>query len=95
MIHPVILCGGSETRLWPMSRKSFPKHFARRLQERNLYQMTLTRLAGKTIATPLVVTAEDFGFLATEQAMSAGGVDARVIVEPMGRCFGHSRGDDR
>ncbi|MDG4649645.1 mannose-1-phosphate guanylyltransferase/mannose-6-phosphate isomerase [Roseibacterium sp. SDUM158017] len=85
MIHPVILCGGSGTRLWPVSRKTFPKQFAPLLGQQSLYQMTLRRLAGETMAAPLVITAEEFRFIATEQARAAGVSDARVIVEPLGR----------
>lgn len=85
MIHPVILCGGSGTRLWPVSRKAFPKQFAPLVGESSLYQMTLRRLSGEAMAAPLIVTAEDFRFLATEQAIAAGVPDARVIVEPTGR----------
>ena len=45
MIKPVILCGGSGTRLWPLSRKSFPKQFVPLLGEQSLLELTLARLA--------------------------------------------------
>ncbi|WP_425093861.1 mannose-1-phosphate guanylyltransferase/mannose-6-phosphate isomerase [Tropicimonas sp. S265A] len=85
MIHPVILCGGSGTRLWPSSRKAYPKQFAPLLGDESLFQMTLARFAAPQFAAPLVVTGEDFRFLATEQAVAAGLSDPRVIVEPEGR----------
>lgn len=84
-IHPVILCGGSGTRLWPSSRKAFPKQFAPLLGERSLYQGTLARFSGTGFAAPLIMTGEDFRFLAVEQAEAMGLSDARVVVEPVGR----------
>jgi mannose-1-phosphate guanylyltransferase/mannose-6-phosphate isomerase len=85
MIYPVILCGGSGTRLWPVSRKTFPKQFAPLVCEESLYQKTLTRFAAATFTAPLVVTAEDFRFLAREQAAAVGIDDARIVIEPQGR----------
>ncbi len=84
-IHPVILCGGSGTRLWPLSRKTYPKQFAPLLGENSLYQATLLRSSGPKFAPPLVMTAEDFRFMAIEQAEAIGLMDARVVVEPMAR----------
>jgi mannose-1-phosphate guanylyltransferase/mannose-1-phosphate guanylyltransferase/mannose-6-phosphate isomerase len=85
MIYPVILCGGSGTRLWPASRKAFPKQFAPLVGRESLYQATLRRFAGQGFAAPLVLTGDDFRFLATEQARAIGLTDARVVVEPVGR----------
>ncbi len=47
-IHPVILCGGAGTRLWPSSRKAFPKQFSQLVGPESLYQQTLRRLSGQT-----------------------------------------------
>jgi len=85
MIFPVILCGGSGTRLWPTSRKSYPKQFAPLMGELSLYQMTLSRLSGDMFAAPLIMTGDDFRFMATEQAADIGLTDARVVIEPSGR----------
>ncbi|MEL6532430.1 MAG: sugar phosphate nucleotidyltransferase [Pseudomonadota bacterium] len=85
MIHPVILCGGSGTRLWPVSRKAFPKQFAPLISERSLYQTTLERFTGEGFAAPLVMTGDAFRFMATEQSLALGLTDARVVVEPVGR----------
>jgi mannose-1-phosphate guanylyltransferase/mannose-1-phosphate guanylyltransferase/mannose-6-phosphate isomerase len=85
MIHPVILCGGSGTRLWPVSRKTFPKQFAPLVGEESLFQMTLKRFAAAPFTAPLVVTGEDFRFLAREQAAAVGIDDAHVVIEPQGR----------
>lgn len=85
MIYPVILCGGSGTRLWPASRKAYPKQFAPLLGRDSLYQATLKRFAGPDFAAPLIMTAEDFRFMATDQAADIGLGDARVVIEPAAR----------
>ena len=85
ILHPVILCGGSGTRLWPSSRKAYPKQFAPLLGDNSLYQGTLARFSGEGFAAPLIMTGEDFRFMAVEQAAEMGLSDARVVVEPIGR----------
>ena len=85
LVHPVILTGGSGTRLWPASRRAYPKQFAPLLGRRSLYQGTLARFAGADYAAPLVMTGEEFRFMAVEQARAAGLIDARVVVEPVAR----------
>lgn len=85
MIHPVILCGGSGTRLWPVSRKAYPKQFAPLIGDESLYQMTLRRLSGPGFAAPVIMTGDDFRFMAMEQAAAIGLSDARVFIEPMAR----------
>lgn len=84
-LHPVILCGGSGTRLWPASRKTFPKQFAPLLGQNSLYQGTLQRFSDGNYAAPMIMTGEDFRFMAVEQANALGLDDARVVVEPVGR----------
>ena len=81
-ITPVILCGGSGTRLWPVSRKAYPKQFAALLGPESLYQATLRRLSGPEFDAPLVMTNDAFRFTAVEQAAAIGMSDARVVVEP-------------
>lgn len=85
MIHPVILCGGSGTRLWPASRKAYPKQFAPLMGERSLYQATLARFSSADYAPPLIMTAEDFRFTAIDQAAEIGLTDARIVIEPVSR----------
>ncbi len=85
IIHPVILCGGSGTRLWPASRKAYPKQFAPLLGEASLYQGTLKRFSGEGFAAPMIMTGEEFRFMAVEQAAALGLSDARVVVEPVSR----------
>ncbi len=87
-IHPVILCGGSGTRLWPTSRRSFPKQFSPLLGPESLFQTTLRRLSGPAFAPPLIVTHSDFRFLAAEQAASAGIAPAMLVLEPAPRNTG-------
>ncbi len=84
-IYPVILCGGSGTRLWPLSRKSYPKQFARLLGKESLFQSSVRRVAAPGFAAPLVITGELFRFIVTEQ-LARVGVDALAqLIEPEGR----------
>ncbi|MBN2906935.1 MAG: mannose-1-phosphate guanylyltransferase/mannose-6-phosphate isomerase [Rhodobacteraceae bacterium] len=85
MIHPVILCGGAGTRLWPLSRKSYPKQFARLTGPESLFQATARRLAGPGFAPPTVITGSDFRFIVTQQLAEAGVDPGTVLIEPEGR----------
>ena len=85
MIKPVILCGGSGTRLWPLSRKSFPKQFVPLLGEQSLLQLTLARLAPLAEGAEfLCVAADEHRFLVAE-ALRAQSALAEVILEPAAR----------
>lgn len=84
-IRPVILCGGSGTRLWPSSRRAYPKQFTPLLGTRSLYQDTLLRFSGRGFGAPLVMTGDEFRFMAAEQAASLGLADAQVVIEPVAR----------
>lgn len=80
-IYPVVLCGGSGTRLWPRSRKHKPKPFLPLVEERTLFEATLGRCAdGERFADPLIVTGK--AHLAHVEAQAAAFPGARVIVEP-------------
>jgi mannose-1-phosphate guanylyltransferase/mannose-6-phosphate isomerase len=87
LIRPVILCGGSGTRLWPLSRKSHPKQFIPLVDGKSLLQLTVERLAGLgsgAAENMLVVCGEDHRFLVKEgleEAAAAG----QVILEPAAR----------
>lgn len=88
-IIPVILCGGSGSRLWPLSRKSFPKQFVPLIDSKSLLQLTLERVAqidggGTTNPAVICVAAEDHRFLVAE-AMQAAGVKGQIILEPVAR----------
>jgi mannose-1-phosphate guanylyltransferase/mannose-1-phosphate guanylyltransferase/mannose-6-phosphate isomerase len=84
-ITPVLLCGGSGTRLWPLSHKSYPKQFAPLLEERTLFQASAERLSGAGYAAPIVVTNSDFRFIVTEQLAEAGIDPGAILIEPQGR----------
>jgi mannose-1-phosphate guanylyltransferase/mannose-6-phosphate isomerase len=86
LIHPVILCGGSGTRLWPASRESFPKQFLPLAEPgRSSFQATAARLAdGATFARLAVITANDARFLVAEQ-LAQGGIAADILLEPCRR----------
>ncbi|MGK7752834.1 MULTISPECIES: mannose-1-phosphate guanylyltransferase/mannose-6-phosphate isomerase [unclassified Roseovarius] len=85
MITPVLLCGGSGTRLWPLSRKSYPKQFAPIWGQETLFQRTAQRLSGPDYAAPLVVTASDFRFIVAEQLQGVGIDPGTIMLEPEGR----------
>ncbi|MEW9917987.1 mannose-1-phosphate guanylyltransferase/mannose-6-phosphate isomerase [Marimonas sp. MJW-29] len=84
-ITPVILCGGSGTRLWPVSRKSFPKQFIDLIGEGSLFQQSSKRLAGEGFAPPIVVTNSDFRFIVTQQLHDAGIDPGAILIEPEAR----------
>lgn len=84
-IVPVILSGGSGTRLWPVSRESFPKQFWPLISERTMIQETALRAVGEGFAPPLVVCNQEHRFLVAEQLRDAGFSGARIVLEPVGR----------
>ncbi len=84
-IIPLILCGGSGTRLWPLSRKSYPKQFSALLGGESLFQMALRRLSGPGYAAPVIVTGSDFRFIVTEQMAAAGVTPGVILIEPAPR----------
>ena len=88
MITPVILCGGSGTRLWPLSRKSYPKQFAPLIGSQTLFQQSALRLHGANYNLPVIVTADDFRFTVVQQLQEAGVNPGAVLIEPMGRDTG-------
>lgn len=85
MIYPTILCGGSGTRLWPLSRKSYPKQFAPLLGDQTLFQASALRLCGTEFAAPMVLTNSDFRFIVTEQLAEIGIDPGTILIEPEGR----------
>ena len=85
MIYPTILCGGSGTRLWPLSRKSYPKQFVPLLSDETLFQASAKRLVGAGFAAPVVLTNADFRFIVAEQLVELGIDPGSVIIEPEGR----------
>jgi mannose-1-phosphate guanylyltransferase/mannose-6-phosphate isomerase len=85
LIVPVILAGGSGTRLWPVSRDAFPKQFQPLLGPRSTYQETIGRVTDPSLfAAPVVITSDAFRFFARRQANDLG-VEATVVLEPARR----------
>ena len=81
---PVILAGGSGTRLWPLSRTAFPKQFLALNSQLTLLQETAARLDGLSDAAPLIICNEEHRFLVAEQLRQQGKT-ASIILEPVGR----------
>lgn len=83
---PVILCGGSGTRLWPLSRETFPKQFLRLLGKDTLLQQTMQRLAGIANVDPaILVCNETSRFVVAEQLREIGMENAQILLEPARR----------
>ena len=85
LLHPVLLCGGSGTRLWPLSRKSYPKQFSSLVGEESLFQASARRLSGPGFAAPVIVTGSYFRFIVTEQLAQAGVSPDAILIEPAAR----------
>lgn len=86
MITPVILCGGSGTRLWPLSRELYPKQLLALTGAHTLLQQTALRLAGVAgIGAPLVICNEEHRFLVAEQLRQIRIAPRAIILEPFGR----------
>jgi mannose-1-phosphate guanylyltransferase/mannose-6-phosphate isomerase len=85
-LQPVLLSGGSGTRLWPLSREAYPKQFLALAGERTMLQDTWQRVAGLAgDAAPIVVANEEHRFLAAEQLRQVGVEHAAIVLEPVGR----------
>jgi mannose-1-phosphate guanylyltransferase/mannose-6-phosphate isomerase len=86
MIVPVLLAGGSGTRLWPLSREGYPKQFLKLTDEWSLLQHTVRRAAAVTGATaPVLICNEAHRFLVAEQLRQAGVEGAEILLEPAAR----------
>jgi mannose-1-phosphate guanylyltransferase/mannose-6-phosphate isomerase len=89
-VLPVVLCGGSGTRLWPLSRAGFPKQFLALSGATSLFQQAVERInqlatTGIAVGSTLVVTNEEHRFLALEQLREINGVNATLLLEPVAR----------
>ena len=87
-ITPVLLCGGSGTRLWPLSRKSYPKQFVSMVGTESLFQASARRLTGPGYGAPVVVTADAFRFIVADQLAGVKIAAAAILIEPEGRDTG-------
>ena len=84
MLIPVIMAGGSGTRLWPLSRQKYPKQFLTLLGENSMLQETLLRLNGLNRSPAIVVCNTEHRFLAAEQLQEVGETDSTIILESKG-----------
>lgn len=90
VVKPVILCGGSGSRLWPLSRAGFPKQFLCLAGKESLFQEATRRLlalqkGGLSVTSPLIVTNEEHRFLALEQLREIGVDPGAMLLEPVGK----------
>ncbi len=85
MLQPVIIAGGSGTRLWPLSRQLYPKQFIPLVGDKTMLQTTLERLQGLDCAPPIIVCNEDHRFIAAEQLRLSDTEHHGIILEPCGR----------
>ena len=81
-IYPILLCGGAGTRLWPLSRKQYPKQFSVKWGENTLYQQSALRTTGTGFKAPTVVTSEDYRFIASEQLREVNLDIDTLLIEP-------------
>jgi mannose-1-phosphate guanylyltransferase len=84
MITPIIISGGSGTRLWPLSRKLQPKQFISLGNDKTLFQDTILRLP-KEAKDPIIICNEDHRFLAAEQLREINKLSTGIILEPIGK----------
>ena len=85
MIIPVVLCGGSGTRLWPLSRSNVPKQFLPLVDEYSMFQNTLRRLNGIEVSRPIVLCNQEHRFMAAEQLRELDIAPLAIMLEPEGR----------
>ncbi|HVI26191.1 MAG TPA: mannose-1-phosphate guanylyltransferase/mannose-6-phosphate isomerase [Xanthomonadaceae bacterium] len=85
LLQPVLLSGGSGTRLWPLSREAYPKQFLPLAGEDTMLQATWARVAPLADAPPIVVANEEHRFLVAEQLRQAGAPTPAIVLEPVGR----------
>ena len=84
-LQPVILAGGSGTRLWPLSRELHPKQFQTLIGDRTMLQHTLARLTGVSREPPVIVCNEEHRFVVAEQCRTHGVTPAAIVLEPAPR----------
>ena len=87
-ITPILLAGGSGKRLWPLSRKSYPKQFSNLLGKTSLFQESAKRLVSSDLIKfeyPMTVSNNDFRFIVSEQLQNVGVTPGPIIIEPYAR----------
>ena len=84
MILPVIMAGGSGSRLWPLSRTLYPKQFLALTGQETMLQETVNRLSGFPHQSPLLICNEEHRFIVAEQLRKADMTHSGIILEPVG-----------
>lgn len=84
-LQPVLLSGGSGTRLWPLSREAYPKQFLPLGDEQTMLQATWRRIGDLSAVAPIVVAGEEHRFLVAEQLRQIGAPTPTILLEPVGR----------
>ena len=84
-VQPVLLAGGTGTRLWPMSRGLFPKQFMPLVSDETMLADSARRLSGKPFAAPILIVNDEHRFIAGEQMRDAGITPCAIVLEPIGR----------
>ena len=87
-VVPVLLAGGRGSRLWPASRKAFPKQFSNLLEGKSLFQETVMRLEGidiPQIQSPIIMTNDDFRFIVLDQLKEINALAGSIVLEPEGK----------
>ncbi|WP_016957917.1 mannose-1-phosphate guanylyltransferase/mannose-6-phosphate isomerase [Catenovulum agarivorans] len=85
MFLPVVMAGGSGSRLWPLSRSAYPKQYLPLASDNSMLQETVLRLKGSDHLAPLVICNEDNRFMVAEQLRAIKALQSPVILEPVGR----------
>ncbi|SDX56034.1 mannose-1-phosphate guanylyltransferase / mannose-6-phosphate isomerase [Roseicitreum antarcticum] len=85
MITPVILSGGSGTRLWPLSRKAYPKQFVQLIGEETLFQASARRVDSPEFGPPVIITNSDFRFIVKDQIAAISVEAETILIEPEAR----------
>lgn len=85
MITPIIMAGGTGSRLWPLSRELYPKQFLTVTGEQSMLQQTVARLSGLKHTAPVLICNEEHRFIAAEQMRIGGFAHSGIILEPVGR----------
>lgn len=85
MLLPIIMAGGSGSRLWPLSRVKYPKQFLTVTNEQTMLQQTVTRMHGLEHRAPFIICNEEHRFLVAEQLRHINSIHSEILLEPVGR----------
>ncbi|MCF3281536.1 NTP transferase domain-containing protein, partial [Escherichia coli] len=85
MLFPIIMAGGTGSRLWPLSRESFPKQYLKLYGDMTMLQSTIARLNTLDCSIPLVICNEEHRFIVAEQLKKINKLDKNILLEPQGK----------